>query len=108
MASAKPRLAPAPSPPFSQYLFIFSLTLALAPDMSFREDTYHYFFVHEPSSDRGPFNWQWDYLACCHSEERPRRARGPVRTAPIRPVLESGTADLSVLHVLGMLLVGPS
>ena len=65
--------------------------------MSFREDTYHYFFEHEPSSDRGPFNWQWDYLACRRSEERPRRDRCPVRTAPFRPVLECGTADMSVL-----------
>ena len=102
MASVKPRPAPAPSPPFSQHLFTLSLTLAFAQDMSFREDTYHYFFVHEPSSDRGPFNWQWDYLACCCFEERPRCARSPVRTAPISPVLESRTADLSILHVLGM------
>ena len=83
MASAKPRLAPAPSPPFSQHLFTFSHTLALAQDMSFREDTFHYFFVHEPSSNRGPFNRQWDYLACCRLEDRPRRARSPVQR-PLR------------------------
>ena len=51
--------------------------------MSFREDTFHYFFVHEPSSNRGPFNRQWDYLACCRLEDRPRRARSPVQR-PLR------------------------
>ena len=97
MASAKPRPAPTPSQPLFQHLFTFSLTPSLAQDMTVPEDTCGFFFVHEPCCSRGPSIWQWDYLACRNSEERPRRARSPVRTAPIRPVLECGTADMSVL-----------
>ena len=33
--------------------------------MTVPEDTSRIFIFHEPSSDRGPFNWQWDYPACC-------------------------------------------
>ena len=108
MAPVKPEPAPTPSQPLFQHLFTFALTLAFAQDMSFREDTYRTFIFDEPFCNRGPSIRQWHYLACCHSEKRPRRARCPIRTAPARPVcavLESRTGDL---HVLGMLLVEPS
>ena len=94
MAPVKPEPAPTPSQPLFQHLFTFSHTPAFAQDMTVREDTFRIFIFLEPCWSRGPFNWQWDYPACRDSEERPRCARCPVRTAPTRPVLESRTADL--------------
>ena len=94
MTPAKPEPAPTPSQPLFQHLFTFSHTPAFAQEMTSREDTLQLLVVDEPCCSRAPSNRQWHYLVCCHSEERPRCARCPVRTAPIGPVLESRTADL--------------